>query len=183
VLLQIVLTYAILVPVWGLIFNTGPRAARTNDHPLGTQGIGRKVVRFLVSDVAYLLLYLTAGLIIYPLVRSFYATQTLPSLGTIVLLQLLLRGPVFVATCMLLGNMLGLPRMPGGIVVGVLFAIVSGVAPLLVPSNVFPDSVRLVHMCEIAISNLLFGILITWIWAAPGPVAHFASAATGAADS
>ena len=67
--------------------------------------------------------------------RSFYATQALPSTGTIVGSRLLVRGPLFILLCLLLTRMLGMPRLSGALAVGVLFTVRSGVASLLVGEN------------------------------------------------
>src|SRR5205809_5710869 len=44
--------------------------------------------------------YFVAGTIIFPFVRDFYATQTLPPFGQLVILQLLVRGPILVGLCL-----------------------------------------------------------------------------------
>ena len=63
--------------------------------------------------------------------------------------------------------MLGLPRLSGALTVGALFALLSGVAPLLMPNPYFPDSVRWAHFCEVTSSNFLFGVIVAWLWGEP----------------
>jgi hypothetical protein len=104
-------------------------------------------------------------MIIFPFVRAFYATQPMPSMGQLVALQLFLRGPVFVGICMMLARMINAPRMTTAVTVGITFALISGVAPLIVPNPLFPDSVRWVHFYEVTLANFLFGILVTLLWA------------------
>ena len=99
--------------------------------------------------------------------RSFYATQTLPSTGTIVGLQLLVRGPLFTLLCLLLTRMLGMPRLSGALAVGLLFTVLSGIAPLLMPNPYFPDAVRWVHFCEVVSENFIFGAMVAWLWGQP----------------
>jgi hypothetical protein len=119
--------------------------------------------KFAVSDLAYLSLYFLAGTIIIPYVKDFYATQSLPSGGTIAALQLLVRGPVFVALCLLLVRMIGLPRWASAVAVGLTFTILGGEA-LLMPNPYFPDAVRWVHFGEVASSNFIFGAIVSLLW-------------------
>lgn len=161
-----ILSYALTIPVWALLFGRRPRAPE-HYHPIESKSRGERAWKFVVSDVSYLFLYFTAGTIIFPYVKDFYATQHLPSPGTLVALQLLIRGPVFVVLCLAITRMLGLPRLTGALAVGAIFTLLSGVAPLLIPSPVFPDSVRWVHFCEVTTSNFVFGVTVGWLWGEP----------------
>jgi len=158
---------AFSVPVWMLFF--GKRADRPAEHfhPIASKSRGERAWKFVVCDVSYLALYLIAGTIIYPYIKGFYATQTLPSMPTLFSLQLLVRGPAFVALCLLLVRMLGMPRISGALAVGALFALLSGVAPLLMPNPYFPDSVRWMHFFEVTGSNFVFGAIVGWLWGQP----------------
>jgi len=154
--------YAAAAPVWALIFRSlGPPSALIPPHPFA--GL---LWRFVVCDFAYLFLYFAAGLIIFPFVRAYYATQTVPGTSTIVALQLLLRGPVFTLLCVLILHMLAMRRGAGALALGAVFTVVSGIAPLLIPNPLFPDAVRWVHFCEVTSSNFLFGAFVGWIWGA-----------------
>jgi len=156
------LTYALVFPLWRYIF-----ASRTSASTQGYQAslrAGRAAWKFLVSDLLYIVLYYTAGMIIFPFVRDFYATQILPSTGTIVALQLVVRGPLFIGVCLLLAHLIELPRWSSALAVGAAFAILSGIAPLLMPNPYFPDSVRWVHMAEVTSSNFVFGAMVRLLW-------------------
>jgi hypothetical protein len=166
-LAQIVLTYIFALPLWVLILGKNRELMYGRYRPLVSRGVGQSLGIFLAADVSYFILYLAAGMVIFPFVRDFYATRTLPSMGTILALQLLCRGPVFVVTCMLLQRMLNLPRITGALAVGIVFTTVSGIAPLLMPSPYFPDSVRWFHFFEVVISNFVFGALVAWFWRTP----------------
>ncbi|HET9469724.1 MAG TPA: hypothetical protein VFO24_01390, partial [Usitatibacter sp.] len=98
---------------------------------------------------------------------GYYATRVLPSPGVIFGLQLMLRGPLFVVACLVLVRMLGMPRWKGAAAVGAAFAVVSGVAPLVVPTPYMPDAVRWVHFFEVSITNFFFGALMAAIWGPP----------------
>ena len=136
-------------------------------QPIVSKPLGERIWKFVVSDIAYCFLYLTAGMIIFPWVKDFYATQHIPPMTTIVALQLLLRGPIFILMCLALVRMLGLPRLGGALAVGAVFTIVSGIAPLLTPNAFFPDIVRWAHLCEVTSSNFLFGAIVAWLWGRP----------------
>ena len=156
------------VPVWMLAFGRREATLAEHYHPIAAIARPERAWKFALSDFTYLLLYYGTGLIIFPYVKDFYATQHLPSAGTIVLLQLLIRGPVFVLVCLGLTRMLGLPRFTGALAVGLVFTLLSGVAPLLMPNPVFPDSVRWVHFCEVTSENFVFGAIVGWLWGQPG---------------
>jgi hypothetical protein len=155
--------YAVAAPVWLLIFRT----SRKQPEPAQPLPLMGRSWRLVASDFVYLLLYFSAGMIIFPFVRDFYATQTIPPAAVIVGLQLLLRGPVFTILCLVLLHMLDMKRSTGALAVGAAFTILSGVAPLLIPNPVFPDAVRWVHFCEVTSSNFVFGAFVGWLWRPP----------------
>ena len=158
------------IPVWALLFGKGGNAAQDHFHPIASKSIGQRAWRLIACDVSYLVLYIVAGTIIFPYIKAFYATQTIPPAGTIVALQLLVRGPAFVLLCLLLLRMLGMPRGSGALAVGLLFTLLSGVAPLLMPNPYFPDSVRWMHFMEVTSSNFLFGVIVGSLWGPPKAV-------------
>lgn len=158
-----VLTYVLAAAAWAIIFGRRP-AATTAMHPTIERTFPENAWRFVVSDFVYLILYFTAGTIIFPYVRDFYATQTVPAMPTISTLQLLFRGPIFVGICLLLARLLRLPRLAGALLTGLSFAILSGIVPLLVPNPIFPDTVRWVHMAEVTSSNFVFAFFVAWLW-------------------
>jgi len=164
---QSALAAAFSVPVWTLLFGRQPSLPGEHFHPIAAKSRGERAWKFVVSDLAYLLLYFTAGSIIWPYIKDFYATQTLPSMSTILVLELLVRGPAFIVLCLMLVRMLGLPRLSGALAVGALFTLMSGVAPLLMPNPYFPDAVRWAHFCEVTSSNFLFAALVAWLWGQP----------------
>lgn len=165
-ILNMSVTYVLVLPLWRYIFGRG-EAVPAHYSPFLQKSAGTALWKVVLSDVSYLFLYFTAGAIIFPFVKNFYATQTLPSYGTIVSLQLLLRGPVFVLVCLLLVRMIGLSRWQGALAVGLAFTILSGVAPLLMPNPYFPDYVRWTHFGEVTSSNFVFGCLVGLIWGKP----------------
>lgn len=163
------LTYVLVLPLWRYIFRKGTAAESSCSLMSGRSSAGL-AWRFIVSDFLYLFLYYGAGIVIWPYVKDFYRTQIVPSAGTIVSLQLLFRGPVFVIICLLLVRMIGIPRWKGALSVGLAFTVLSGVAPLLMPNPYFPDAVRWVHFGEVVTSNFVFGVMVGLIWGKPQTV-------------
>jgi hypothetical protein len=174
VFLHALISAALIVPVWMLLFGRRSDVPQEHSHPIASKSRGERAWKFAVSDFAYIFLYFAAGLIIFPYVKDFYATQHVPAMKTILELQLLVRGPVFILLCLALVRMLGLPRLAGALAVGAVFTILSGVAPLLMPNPYFPDAVRWVHFCEVTSSNFVFGAIMGWLWGQPKP-AHQAT--------
>jgi hypothetical protein len=150
-----------------LLFGRRDDATQEHYHPIQAKSRGERAWKFVVSDFTYLFLYFGTGMIIFPYVKDFYATQHVPPMGTIAALQLLVRGPVFVLICLGLTRMLGLPRLKGALTVGLVFTLVSGVAPLLMPNPFFPDAVRWVHFGEVTSENFVFGAIVAWLWGQP----------------
>lgn len=167
ILLQVAIAAALSIPVWMLWFGKRAAIPQEHFHPIAAKSRGERAWKFVVSDLSYLVLYFVAGTIIWPYIKDFYATQSLPPLSTILVLELLVRGPVFVVLCLMLVRMLGLPRLGGALAVGAIFTLVSGVAPLLMPNPYFPDSVRWMHFCEVSSSNFVFGAIVGWLWGQP----------------
>jgi hypothetical protein len=50
---------------------------------------------------------------------------------------------------------------------GVAYAILSGISPLLAGAEMMPFHVRLAHGIEISVSNFIFGCLVAWLLMAP----------------
>lgn len=172
------IAYALAVPLWMLLFRGTPAPAAA--PPPERRGTWGELWRFAACSLLYTVLYFTAGSFAFPFVRDFYATQTLPPFPQLVALQLLLRGPVHVGICILLARMVRLERLPTALATGGLFVLLTAVAPLATPSPFFPDAVRLVHLCEVGSSNLVFALVVASIWGPRRERATGAAAGTAA---
>jgi hypothetical protein len=170
-----VVGYAVASVLWALIFSSKSPAESAESWAFPERNGIQKLWRFVFCLAAYVFLYFLAGLIIFPYVREFYATQHIPAFGEIVSLQFFLRGPVFVLVCLLLMRMFRLGRLSGALAVGLAFTLLSGVAVLMIPNPFFPDAVRWVHCAEVTSSNLVFGFIVGWIWGRPQRMAHLAA--------
>lgn len=167
--LSTVIAYALAVPALVLIFGrmAGLPAAGER-RPAFTAG--GSLWRFAAGAVSYLCLYYLAGLIVYnnfPQLPAFYQAQGTPPAAQIAGMQLLVRGPVFVALCILLTAMVRPSRARGVLAVGLAFTLLSGVAPLLMPNPFMPDAVRWVHFGEVGTSNFVLGAIVGWLWSRP----------------
>jgi hypothetical protein len=159
------------VPVWALLFGRRKDASEDHYRPIRSQSRGELVWKFVLCALLYVFLYFSVGAIVFPFVKDFYATQRLPSAGTIAALQFFVRAPLFILLVLALTRMLGLPRLSGALVVGLVFTLLTGVAPLLAPNPVFPDSVRWAHFCEVTSEMFVFGAVVAWLWG-PSKLAH-----------
>ena len=127
------------------------------------RGMVSWVARFAACSVTYLVLYFTAGMIIFPYVQPFYDMRALPAPSTIVLLQLFLRAPIFAAAGLLIVRMAPGTRRDHALMVAVAMSILGGAAPLIIPNSFFPDTVRWVHFVEVVTSNFVFGAVVGWL--------------------
>lgn len=165
--LRTCLVAILTMPLWPLLFRQAQAGPSARFRVLGARAPGALVGRVALAIMAYPVLYFVAGMLVYPSIREFYTTQTIPPVGLVVALQLLVRGPILVGVCVLMARMLGLSRWAGAVAVGAALATLNGIAPLIVPSGVFPDAVRWAHLLEIAGSNIVFGAVVAWLLGPP----------------
>ena len=172
-----VLTAGVGAVLWLFVFRGASVPESANDHPIPHRSLPQMAWRFLLCSAVYVFLYFLAGTIIFPFVRDFYATQHLPSQGQIISLQFFLRGPIYILVCLTLLRMLRLPHLSGALAVGLVFTFISGVAGLIMPNGIFPNTVRWAHFWEVSTSNFVFGMVVAWLWGQAQQVRHLAHAA------
>jgi hypothetical protein len=63
-------------------------------------------------------------------------------------------------------------RREAALLTGLVFSVIGGVAPLLVPNPYMPASIRMVHLAEVGVSNLLYGALCGWVLAGAARAGH-----------
>jgi len=158
-----IITNAIACLLWMFIFRNRRAEAASAQSAFGPRTRAQAVVRFLIADASYVILYLTAGAIVFPWIRAFYATQHLPPMTQLVPLQLLVRGPVQVSICLVLTIMIHRGSRLSGLWVGMAFAALSGAA-LLLPNPFLPAAVRWAHLVEVGSSSLVFGCIVAGLW-------------------
>jgi hypothetical protein len=126
---------------------------------------GSWIRRWIGVSFVYVLLYITAGLLILPLIRSWYEAQgTLEPDPTFFFPFQLARGALFVAFVLPLLRSLNVTRGRASLALAVMIPLVHGVASLIVPNPFMPDHVRYAHMLEIGWSNFVLGLLIGFLF-------------------
>jgi hypothetical protein len=126
--------------------------------------------RLAASDAAYIVLYFTAGIVVWPYVAHFYSGRPMPD-GLSVLLMQVPRGLVFSSIVLVLMRFLTVPPAAATLLVGLTLALLGGVAPLIMPNPYMPTSIRLPHLIEVVVSNFLFA-LVSAALLRPTPVVH-----------
>lgn len=110
---------------------------------------------------AYFALYLIAGLIASPYVIAFYKVRQLPTIGVVLLVELG-RGFLYVLAAWLWLRIIP-SRRHAAVFLGAAYAILGGIAPLLLPNPFMPPHIRLAHGFEVGVSNFVFGMIVGWI--------------------
>ncbi len=68
---QSTLAAVLSIPVWMLLFGRRPAPQQDRYHPIATKSRSERARKFVVCDLAYLVLYFTAGSIIWPYIKEF----------------------------------------------------------------------------------------------------------------
>ena len=97
--------------LWLLVFRGAPVPEAAVSSTLPERQLMQKLWRIAMCSACYVFLYFLAGMIIFPFVRDYYATQHLPSGGQIIAMQFLVRGPMFIVVCLVLLRMFRLPHL------------------------------------------------------------------------
>lgn len=124
-------------------------------------------LRLLALVAAYVALYFVAGMLIFPMVKAFYADTRIPSLPVLLAIQAV-RGAIYVAACIPLLR-LG-PRL-APLTLGLAVPIIAGFAPLAADNPLMPAQARAWHALEIGWSNFVFGALMALVLAPKRPAA------------
>jgi hypothetical protein len=128
------------------------------------------VRRWIGVSFAYLLLYVTAGILILPLIRAWYEAQGRLPPGPQLLIPLqLFRGALYVAFVLPLLRSMSVSRWQASLAMAVMIPLVHGVAALIRPNPLMPGFVRHAHLIEIGWSNFVLGLLIGFLFWNPGP--------------
>ena len=117
-------------------------------------------LRLLLVVIAYELLYFGAGTLVFPYVADFYATRTLPPYHLVAALQVA-RSLLFLAFAIPL-----LRRGPrhAPLLLAVAFAVIAGIAPLVMDNPYMPADIRFYHAIETSSSNFVFGFILGWLF-------------------
>lgn len=118
--------------------------------------------RIIAADILYLFVYILAGFvltIVYPQLLKFYEGK-IPPFDIMINTQLFLRGFIFIGIALLMLRTLNISLIKKAILIGLIFSVLGGVAPLIPPSELMPSYVRLGHGFEVGISNFIYGIVL-----------------------
>lgn len=153
------------------------------DHGANPPSTASWVRRWLGVSVIYVVLYITAGLLILPLIKTWYEAQgTLEPNPAFFFPFQIARGALFVACVLPLLRSMNVTRRQASLSMAVMIPLVHGVAGLIPPNPFMPDYVRHAHMLEIGWSNFVLGLLIGFLfWNPQFPVAESAQSLEEAA--
>lgn len=119
------------------------------------------VWRIALTTILYIVVYLIAGIILeasLPALGEFYKGKLPPV--ELVLYTQILRGLIFSFTGILFVKTCSLEKYNGAAVLGLIFSVVGGIAPLIPPNEFMPLAIRVGHGFEVGISNFVYGFLI-----------------------
>lgn len=139
---------------------------------------GQLIVRCVLVAAIYVVCYFVAGAFVFPFVREYYMARSLPSGGLVAAVQFFVRGPMFAVAIAMLVRQMPTSRAQHAVAGSLLMCVIGGLAPLLIPNPLFPDSIRYAHMVEVVCSNLVFGGIAGWLLSPrrailPAPAAPF----------
>jgi hypothetical protein len=112
-----------------------------------------------VGAFLYFIIYLIAGICVRPFIMSFYSGKPLPSLKELFAIQFF-RGLLYIALALPFARRMAGHRLHAGVVLGLCYSILGGIAPLLPPNAFMPVAIRIAHSMEVGISNFIFGLLV-----------------------
>lgn len=123
------------------------------------------VRRWIGISFLYVVLYITAGLLILPIIKTWYEAQgTLEPNPAFFFPFQIARGALFVACVLPLLRSMSVTRRQASLAMAVMIPLVHGVAGLIPPNPYMPDYVRHAHMIEIGWSNFALGLLIGFLF-------------------
>lgn len=161
-MLQGLFIASLFSPVFVYLFNKW--AGKIKVLQFKKRSIFSWVWRVISGVFLYLIFYITAGIILqtaYPGLMDFYKDK-LPSMDVMFLTQFP-RGLLFVAVAVLILRTAQTKQMQSAVLIGLVFSILGGIAPLIIPNELMPGNIRLVHGFEVGISNFLYGFALGFL--------------------
>jgi hypothetical protein len=119
--------------------------------------------RLAIGSLAYVIVYFVAGFLAFPFLADFYAGRAMPGLGELALVAVF-RGSVFTTIAAAIVAWTAMSLRHVALSVGLTLSVLGGVVPLMAPNAFMPTSVRLVHLVEVGVSNVLFGLFVGWLF-------------------
>lgn len=134
----------------------------------GTRSVGSWLLRIIGSSLLYLFFYFTAGIILQatlPALNEYYKGR-LPGFTTLIYTQVL-RGFLFTCIGIFFLRTNQLPKQRQLLLLGGIFSVLGGIAPLIPSNELMPTAIRLGHGFEVGISNFIYGWLVGLILVQP----------------
>jgi hypothetical protein len=150
-----------LIPAIFLVFMCTRQGVKNKPVVFESRGVLAWLGLGVLSILLYSVFYMVAGMTLYftyPQLAAFYAGK-IPPLGQIAIVQLL-RGFIFTGIALLVLQTSVPLKFRNAIVLGLIFSIAGGVAPLIPPNDYMPYHIRVAHGFEVGISNFLYGACI-----------------------
>jgi len=157
------LAAAIFCPLYVYVLRNRNTLAPINFMPRSLFGW---LWRILVGNFIYLVFYIIAGLILsitLPEMMDFYQDK-IPPIDLMIKTQLYLRGFIFVGVAILIVRTLKRTKLNKAIFIGLVFAILGGIAPLIQPNELMPLYIRIGHSFEVGISNFAYGLVLAYLF-------------------
>ena len=140
---------------------------QVQNSPPDSDSIPRSPLNWLWKLVAgsllYCILYLVAGAGVHPFIEKFYAVRWLPSLGQLIAIQFC-RGLLYIGIALPFIKRMAGKRLQAGVILGLCYSVLGGIAPLLLRNPYMPPEVRFAHSIEVGVSNFLFGMVISYLF-------------------
>ena len=121
--------------------------------------------KILAANFLYIFFYVGAGILLQTFTPGFdvFYRDKIPPLADILITNMFFRGFVFVGIAILIDRSVTGMVLTKALLVGLIFSIVGGIAPLIPPNEYMPDFIRVAHGFEVGISNFLYGICVLLI--------------------
>ena len=153
-------------PLLVLLFSRFTQANPSQKTNLRPRSIMGWSWRILAGDLLYLVLYISAGLILTissPEIMEFYEGK-IPPFKLIIETQLYLRGFLFIAVALIILRTMSVDLVKKAVFIGLIFSILGAIAPLLPASDLMPTHVRWGHGIEVSVSNFIYGLLLGYLF-------------------
>lgn len=158
---------AVIAAILASTLGRPPRPRREAPAPGPSFGAWGWTWRLAACSLSYVILYFTAGILIWPHIRAWYAQQEMDADFELLVLTQVVRGTLYVAFALPLLRSLVMRRWQAALAMAVAFPVLAGVAGLLIPNPLMPEFVRHWHLMEIGWSNFVYGALVGFLFWSP----------------
>ncbi len=132
------------------------------NNPAKGWPVGGWLWRVALGVASYFLLYFSAGMLVWPYVKDFYASKSMPAPSSFFLLEVF-RALVYIGVAAPVARLMGGRPHRAAASLGLALSIPGGIAPLLLPNPYMPANVRPAHGFEVGISNFIYGALLGFL--------------------